>query len=31
MPATSANVLVVDDDPAVGRVLQALLGPMRFG
>jgi two-component system, NtrC family, response regulator AtoC len=26
MPATSANVLVVDDDPAVGRVLQALLG-----
>ncbi|HEY5088755.1 MAG TPA: response regulator, partial [Polyangia bacterium] len=26
MPAASANVLVVDDDPAVGRVLEALLG-----
>lgn len=26
MPAASANVLVVDDDPAVGRVLAALLG-----
>ncbi len=26
MPAASANILVVDDDPAVGRVLEALLG-----
>jgi len=26
MPAASATVLVVDDDPAVGRVLEALLG-----
>lgn len=26
MPVPSANVLVVDDDPAVGKVLEALLG-----